>query len=145
MSKTARFIVITLAALGALYVAMLLVAFVHVPSVTYCTGYHVMEVPSPSSAYVATVENSSCNGPRAHELQTVVNLSGKGLPANTSELVFSAPSAIQNAGTYSPLQLKLTWLGEGELEIAYPRGVQSRSRVENAGEVKVVYRELASP
>jgi hypothetical protein len=143
MSRITRAVVGAFAVLGAAYVAMLVIAFVGVPGGTRCFSYHVMDVSSPTSAHVATVENNSCTP--SHELQTVVYLSSdKGALHASSAYVFSAPSAVRDGGTYSPMPLQLTWHGDSELQIAFPRGTQVQSRVESIDNVKVMYKALES-
>ena len=139
-NKIVLLVVGIFAVLGALYVAMLSVAFIGIPPGARCISYPVMVVPSPNSTGLATVENDSCSP--SHELRTVIYVSGQGFPAGTSEIVFAAPSTIRDAGAYSPLSLKLTWLDDSQLEVAYSRGTQLQSRAEVAGNVKLAFREL---
>lgn len=141
MSRAARAVVGAFAVLGAAYVAMLAVAFVGTPGGKRCLSYHVMEVPSPTSAYAATVENNSCM--QSGELQTVVYLSSNvGTLRTTSSPVFAAPSALRNAGTYSPMPLRLTWSGDAELHIGFPRGAKVQSRQDRVGEIRIVFSEF---
>lgn len=110
---------------------------------TLCIVYPVMEVSSPDSAYRATVENSNCD---PSGLRTTVSLSGdrKSLTDGTSS-VFIAPSArAVEAGTYAPLQLRLTWLDGDHLQIRYPRGTKVDSRVEHIDGIRISYVETES-
>jgi hypothetical protein len=134
-----RLVVGILAALGAIYAATAVIAFIGIPGIENCLAYPIMQVPSPDSSFVAKVENQSCTP--TNELLTNIYLSGRGLPANTSEMVFSAPSSKQDVGTYSPLALKLTWQSDSTLEVAYPRGTKVRIQTKEAGAAKVVFRE----
>ena len=136
MKNAFRVIVGIFAAIGAAYVAMLLWLAIGMHSGSSCYGSDIMEVRSPTKAYAAEVKTDTCTP--SHELRTVVFLSAYG----TSTSVFIAPSAIQNAGTYSPLPLHITWLNDSELEIAYPRGTQLQSRPDLIQGVKVVYKEF---
>jgi len=143
MSKYVRIVIGIFAVFGFASFAMLAVAFVsHHVITSSCLSYDVMEVPSPTRAYQATIENSSCSPSHEHELQTVVSVSANG--GQSYESVFIAPSAMPVAGSYSPMPLRLTWLGDTELEVAYPRGVKKQSRVESVGSVKVTYKEFAT-
>lgn len=143
MSRITRAIIGAFAVLGVAYVAMLLIAFVGVPEGSRCFSYHVMEVPSPTLAHVATVENNSCI--QSHELQTVVYLSSaQGALSTSSAYIFAAPSAIRSGGAYTPMPLQLTWHSDSELQIAFPHGTQVQSRMESINNVKVVYKELES-
>ena len=143
MAKVLPWVVGLLAFIGAAYLAMLYSAFLGLPGQVSCTGYPLMEVPSPDAVYLATVKNESCSNGRG--LQTIVELSGGNLDANTFDSVFVAPAATQEAGSFSPMRLKLTWQGASRLEIAYPHGVQPGSRVAQVGGATIVYRELAEP
>ena len=137
MSKAIRVLIGAFAIVGVAYAAMLLLLVVSPHMESHCRAYPVMEVPSPTAAYLATVENNTCTP--SHELQTTVYVSGGSGPQSS---VFIAPAAIRDAGTYSPLPLKLTWLGDAQLQVAYPRSVQAQSRVESVGYVNVVYKQF---
>src|SRR4051794_20365035 len=110
MSKVLRVVVVLLAVVGFAYIAMLAIFFLAPRLPANCRGYLVMEVPSPGSEYLATVDNNTCTP--THDLQTTVTVSG-GL--GTSGSAFIASSAIRDAGTYSPLAIRLTWLGDSQL------------------------------
>ena len=138
MSKLIRVLIGIFAAIGAAQVAMLTLFFFSTRSESGCIGGEVMEVTSPTRAYVAEVRTDTCSP--SHELRTVVWLSAYG----TSTSVFMAPSTIQDAGTYSPLSLHITWLNDTELQIAYPRGTQLQSHPDLIQGVKVVYKEFTS-
>ena len=143
MSKYGRVVIGIFAVFGFAYSVMLAAAFfVHPGAATFCLSYDVMEVPSPTRAYQATIKNSSCSAPHEHELQTAVFVSANG--DQSSQSVFIAPSAMAEAGSYSPMPLRVTWLGDAELEVAYPRGVKMQSRVDRVGNVKLVYKEFAA-
>jgi hypothetical protein len=103
-----------------------------------CTVYPVMDIPSPAGSARATVENRRCG---ERELQTDVSVSAKGRAAGWSQTVFSAHAANVRAGSYSPLQLRVTWLDESHLEIRYPRGVKPDTRERSAGVVHIDYIE----
>lgn len=137
MSRIIRAVVLAFAVIGVAYVAMLVVAFVGTPGARTCFSYHVMEVPSPTRAFRATVQNDTCSG--SGELQTVVYVSGAD---GNSTFVFAAPAAMREAGVYSPMPLRLHWLGDAELQVEYPRGVSAASMTEKAQGVKVVYRQI---
>ena len=137
MSKGFRIVVYALAVFGFAQLAMLALFLVGSHVGSGCTGYPVMEVPSPTNSYLATVENDTCTP--SHELQTIVFVSdGSG----TKTSVFTAPTSIRDAGTYSPLPLKLTWLGDAQLQVAYPRGVEGNFKETSAGTVNVVYKQF---
>jgi len=143
MPTYARIVVGIFAVFGFAYSAMLAVAFVvHPSTATFCLSYDVMELPSPTRAYQATITNSSCSPLHEHELQTSVFVSGNG--GQSSASVFMAPSAMAEAGSYSPMPLRLTWLSDAELEVAYPRGVKMQSRVDRVGDVRLAYKEFAA-
>jgi hypothetical protein len=125
----------------AAFVAFFLTANIHH---TVCIVYPVMEVSSPDSAYRATVENSTCD---QSGLQTKVWLSGdrKSLAGGASSSVFVAPSArAVGAGTYAPLQLRLTWLDGDHLQIRYPLGTKVDSRVEHVDGIRISFVETDS-
>jgi len=113
---------------------MLVWVEVSMHSTSSCFGGHIMEVPSPTKVYLATVDTDNCSPSR--EQRTTVFLSA----GNESVSVFIAPSAIRDAGSYSTMPLRLTWLADAELEIAYPRGVQPQSRAEPTMGVNIVYK-----
>ncbi|HEU4665993.1 MAG TPA: hypothetical protein VFS55_18330 [Dokdonella sp.] len=46
------------------------------------------------------------------------------------------------AGSYAPLQLRLTWLDDTHLEIRFPRGVKNDMREGRAGDVRINYIEV---
>jgi len=134
MTKPLQIIVGLFAAIGLAYVAMLAWVGISIHSASGCSGGNVMEVPSPTKAYLATVETDNCSS--SHEQRTTVFL----FAGNQGASVFIAPSAIQDAGSYSTMPLRLTWLADTELEIAYPRGVQLQSRAEPTMGVNIVYK-----
>ena len=138
MSKLLRVLVGIFAAIGFAQVAMLALFFVSTHSESGCVGgAPLMEVPSPTKAYMATVEVDNCTP--AHQLRTTVFLSSGQL--KTSAFI-AGSSALQNAGTFSPLPLRVTWLGETQLEIAYPRGTDVQSRPDLIEGVNVSYKEF---
>ena len=136
MNKVVRIVVGIFAAIGAMYVAMMLWLTFGMQFGSSCYASDLMQVPSPTKAYVAELKTDTCSS--SHELRTIVWLSAYG----TSTSVFIAPSAVQNAGTYSPLPLHITWLNDAELEIAYPRGTPLQSSPDLIQGVKVVYKEF---
>jgi len=128
-----------LAAFGAMQLAGLLLLLTRSAGPgTVCMVYPVMDVPSASGDARATVENHQCGD---GELRTDISVSAKGLAAGGSQTVFSARSALVRAGSYSPLQLRVTWLDESHLEIRDPRGVNPDTRESRVGVVHVNYIE----
>ena len=138
MSKALRIVIYVLAVFGFAQLAMLALFFVGPHVGSGCAAYPVMEVPSPTTAYLATVENNTCTP--SHELQTIVFVSDG---PSTKTSVFMAPSALRDAGSYSPLPLKLTWLGDAQLQVEYPRGVEGNYQETSVGNVNVVYKQFA--
>ena len=97
-----------------------------------------MEVPSPTNVHVATVEVDNCTP--SHQQQMIVFLSSAG--STTS--VFVAPSSVLQSGeTYSLLPLRISWVGDDQLEIAYPRGTKLQSDPNFVRGVHVTYKEFA--
>lgn len=139
VSRIIRAVVLAFAVIGVAYVAMIIVVTNGFPGMKSCFSYHIMDVPSPTKAFLATVQNDTCS--KTGELQTVVHVSGT---SGDSRSAFVAPSAMQEAGVYSPMPLRLVWLGDAELRIEYPSGVQADSMVETVNGVKVVYRQFDS-
>ena len=138
MSKLLRILVGIFAAIGLAYAAMLAVLFVGTHSESVCVGgAPLMEVPSPTKAYMATVEIDNCTP--THQLRTTVFLSGNQFKISA---FIAGSSALQNAGTFSPMPLRITWLGDTQLEIAYPRGIELQSRPDLIEGVSVTYKEF---
>jgi len=133
MNRLIQIVVGIFAVIGLAYVAMLVWVGISMHSSSSCFGGHVLEVPSPTKAYLATVDTDNCSP--SHEQNTTVFLSA----GNESVSVFIAPSAIKDAGSFSTIPLRLTWLADTQLEIAYPRGVQVQSRPEPTLGVNIVY------
>ena len=129
-----------LAAFGAMQLAglLLLVTRGAAGPGTVCMAYPVMDVPSAAGSARATVENRQCG---EGELRTDISVSAEGLAGGGSQTVFSARSALVRAGSYSPLQLRVTWLDEAHLEIRFPRGVKPDSRESSVGAGRVNYIE----
>jgi hypothetical protein len=111
-----------------------------------CTVYPVMSVPSPSGQFRAEVKNEICESKNRYD--TIVWLTD-GVSVNLGGKTWSAliaPSTQNVAGgSYSPLQLQLTWLNDSELEISFPAGTELRSRAEARNGVEVNYRERSAP
>lgn len=144
MPIVAKVVVGLLAAFGALQLAglLFLMAGGATGYVAPCSVYPVMDVPSPGGGARATVENRRCGD---RDRRTDVSVSANGLASDWSQTVFSAPSAIANAGSYAPLQLRLTWLDDTHLEIRYPRGVKNDMREGRVGDVHINYTEVEGP
>jgi len=142
MSAIARVLVGAFALVGVAYVALMLFFFSGGTAQNpVCLTYPVMEVASPDGAYRATVENSSCKGGELWTSVDLLQVTSAGV-GKEFERIFESPSASRSdAGSYSPLQLRLTWLSATELQIRYPRGTKVSSRTEIAGGVRVAYVE----
>jgi hypothetical protein len=101
-----------------------------------------MNVPSPSSRLRAEVRNEICESKNRYETYVwltdgvPVKLGGKTWTAFIAPFTQSA-----TPGSYSPLQLQLTWLSDSELQISFPAGTDLSSRPETAYGVKVTYVE----
>jgi hypothetical protein len=138
------------AAYGALHVALSLffslggLAFVGGPGSRSCFSYPVMSVPSPTGEFVVEVENTSCAP--ANKLMTNVWVMRTG--SNESSMVLVAPSAQTSEGSYFPLNMLLTWEGESQLKVSYPRDTKVESKPAELDSsitlsgVKVSYAEL---
>jgi hypothetical protein len=138
MSKLTRVLIGIFAAIGFAQVAMLTLFFVSSHSGSGCIGgAPLMEVPSPTRAYTATVEIDNCTP--THQLRTTVFLSSG---QEKTSVFISGSSALHNAGTFSPLPLRITWLGDVQLEVAYPRGTDLQSRPELTDGVSASYKEF---
>jgi hypothetical protein len=124
--KALRIAVGLFAAIGIAYVVFAaLLAFDVIG--TRCHGAIAMVVPSPSNAMFARVETQSCDdGP----IETIVSLStDRGNHVGTRSVsFFRAASYAQEAhrGAYAPVPVRIVWLSETELELAYPHGLDAR-------------------
>jgi hypothetical protein len=112
------------------------IAFLFLGHSPDCVGYQILELPSPTKAFLAKVENNTCTP--SHDPQTVVEVTGG--PGVTS-WAFEG-SAKSSKAAPSTIPVTLSWLGNAELQIAYPHGTDVRSHWESIGNVKVVYKEV---
>ena len=133
MSNVVR---LNLGILAAVVIAGIL-AYMFVNTGRNCAGYQVMQLPSPTSAFLATVENNTCTP--SHEPQTVVEVAGG---AGADGWAFEGSSHVFPTDPHTTIPVTLTWLGDAELQIAYPRGTEVQSRRESIGNVKLVYKGL---
>ena len=150
MPKWLVVVLCVLAVYGAFHVALMLffslggIAAVGGPSVRSCFSYPVMSVPSPTGKFVVGVENESCLPD--NKLMTNVWVMQTG--SSQSSMVLVAPSAQTSAGSYFPLNMLLTWEGESQLKVSYPRDTKVESSPAALGSsitlsgVKVSYAEL---
>lgn len=146
MKTVLKLVVGVFAAIGVLYVAMMLVVAFGVSAEHSCTVFPVMAVKSPDGKFTAEQRQEVCNDD-GRIMTTVwlsdggsVNLGGKRWSA------FRAPATqvARRPGTYEPLRLQLTWLSNAELEIAFLHGTNVQHSETNANGVKVRYQELSS-
>jgi hypothetical protein len=146
--KWAIIILAVFAVIGVWYSAQLALVTISLgPSHTVdCSEYPVMNVPSPSSRLRAEVRNEICESKNRYE--TIVWLTD-GIPTklggNTWTALIAPFTQGAGPGTYSPLQLQLTWLSETELQISFPKGTELRSSAGANYGVKVTYVERNAP
>lgn len=147
MKKFLKLVVGVFAAIGVLYVGLMLFVAFGVSPEHSCTMYPVMAVSSPDGKFRAEQEQEICS--KDDQLMTTVwmsdgtsvNLGGKRWS------IFRAPATQATArrpGTYEPLRLQLTWLNNSELEIAYLRGTDVQHSETDENGVKVRYQELST-
>jgi len=109
---------------------------------TRCHGAIAMVVPSPSQVVFARVETQTCDrGP----LETIVSVSTdrSNHMGTKSWSFFRATSRLElRPGEYSPLQVRLNWLNDQELEVAYPKGTEADAAEGTYNGVKVSFREF---
>jgi hypothetical protein len=133
-----------LASIGALYIGVaLLMPFIVERS---CTVYPVMTVASPSGHWRAEQVQETCNDDNL--LKTVVWISTE-KSSSIGGRRWSAFRAISSqptgpSGVYEPVRLQLVWLGESELQISYPRGVEVQHGERREDGFRVRYQELAT-
>ena len=141
MPKWVKFMVGAFATIGVAYVAMALAFSLGIFRAS-CQVATAMVVPSPSQSLFARVETQSCD---SKSLETIVWVSSDRDHhiGTTSWSVFRAPSAQQlSAGEYAPLQVRLNWLSDRDLEIGYPKGTATNAREGTYNGVKVTFREV---
>ena len=141
MPKWLQAVMGVFAVVGVAFVAMLLKSSFSAFERS-CDTFAVMVVPSPSGKLFAQMENEICDG--RTQLESAVWISTDASPRVGSRQwsVFRAPSAQRRGNDYTPLQLRLTWLSDSELQISFPPGTQTQSGESSHNGVKVSYKEF---
>ena len=141
MPKWAMLIVVPLVIIGAGYVVVAALFGFGIIG-TDCQRAAALIIPSPSQSLFAEVETEICG---AGPMQTIVSLSTDRVSrmGTKSWSFFRAPSARKsNAGEYLPLDVRLNWLNDHELEVGYPKGAEANAAKGTYNGVKVTFREF---
>lgn len=130
MSRLARVVVIALAAIGGLYVLVLLrFSF-------GCASEQTALIPSPSGRHAASISIGRCNRDEPERLTVWLS---DGQDSRTSESVFIA-NRRSDGDAAAELRAYVRWTGDNALEVTYPFYLQVTSTSNNVDGVAVTFR-----
>ena len=145
MKRALTVATVIFAVIGVFYVLMLSLLWLGPKGDSVCSVYPVMTVPSTNGTYVAEMQNEYCAKTDDRILTVVWVSDGKSVNLGGRKFtIFRAPSTqkVAAGGAYEPLQLRIAWLSDNEVQISYPRGAELKSSPHTSHGVKVTYQEI---
>ena len=135
MGRFARIVVFALAAIGGLYVVLMLWVS------SGCMAEETARIPSPDDRHVATVGVTRCG--KRDLMELVVLLSSRAQPSVSESVFMARRHGIGDDGT-DP-HVFVTWTANNALEVVYPSYLDVTSTTDNVDTVAVSFKPTDTP